>query len=61
MKVKLELKKASKILENAIEEKREWINPYFTSCHPLVYTSFLSLTISLLCRISREEEEDLEH
>ena len=60
-KVKLELKKASKELENAQVEKREWINPCFTSCHALIYTSFLSLTISLLCRISREEEEDLEH
>jgi len=45
--VKLELKKASK-LENAQEERREWMNPCFTSCHTLVYTSFLSLTNSLL-------------
>ena len=47
MKVKLELKKASKVLEIAQVEKGDWMNPYFTSCHTLMYTSFLSLTISL--------------
>jgi len=47
MKVKLELKNASKVLENAQVEKGDWIKPCFTSCHTLIYTSFLSLTISL--------------
>ena len=46
-KVKIEWKNASKVLEIAQVEKGDWINPYFTSCHTLVYTSFLSLLISL--------------